>query len=97
MKETTKMNIMRTIGNETVVWVKVEPNDGRRRFLVTADIAQTIIDAMPDKYRVKLIGLRKDLSGFVPVFDEETQREWDEELNAYVSRKAAWCEKYGSE
>lgn len=97
MKETTKMNIMRTIGNESVVFVKIRPDDSKRRFCVTDDIAERINEALPEKYRVKLIGLRKDLSGFVPVFDEETQREWDEELNAYVSRKAAWCEKYGSE
>lgn len=88
---------MSTIGSESVVWVKVEPNDGRRRFLVTADIAQTIIDAMPEKYRDNLIGLRRDFSGFAPVFDELTQQVWDKELNAYISGKAAWCEKFGSE
>lgn len=97
MKETTKDNIMSAIGSETVVWVKVEPNDGRRRFCVTDDIAERIIDALPEKYRDKLIGLRKDFSGLAPVFDELAQQEWDKELNAYVSGKAAWCEKFGSE
>lgn len=97
MIEETRNNIMSAIGNESVVLVKVEPNDGKRRFCVTADIAERIVEALPEKYRDNLIGLRKDLSGFVPVFDEATQQEWDKELNAYISGKAAWCERYGSE
>ena len=97
MKETTRDNIMSAIGNEPVVYVKVGPNDGKRRFCVTDDIAERIVEALPEKYRDNLIGLRKDFSGFVPVFDELTQEVWDKELNAYVSGKAAWCEKYGSE
>lgn len=97
MKEKTKDNIMSAIGTESVAWVKVEPNDGKRRFCVTDDIAERIVEALPEKYRDNLIGLRKDFSGFAPVFDELTQQVWDKELNAYVSRKAAWCEKYGSE
>lgn len=88
---------MSAIGSESVVYVKVEPNDGKRRFCVTDDIAERISEALPEKYRDNLIGLRKDLSGFVPVFDELTQQEWDNELDAYISHKAAWCERYGSE
>lgn len=78
--------------------VRVEPRDWTQLFGVNwHNFAEKIIEAYPPKYRDKLIGLRKDGWSYEPVFDEETQREWDAAYDDYISGKAAWCQKYGCE
>ena len=81
-------------------FVQVRPEDCLSRFyLYDDDCIIKVNQAMPDKYKGKMVGLKKDLCNgrFTPVFDEETQQEWDKELNDYITRKAAWCEKHGCE
>ena len=79
-------------------YVRVEPRDWTQLFGVNwPNWVEQIVEAYPKKYRDKLIGLRKDGWSYEPVFDEETQREWDAEYNGYISGKAAWCQKYGCE
>jgi len=81
-------------------FVQVRPEDCLSRFyLYDDDCINQVNQAMPDKYKDKMIGLRRDFceGRFIPVFDKETQKEWDKELDDYISRKAAWCEKHGCE
>ena len=78
--------------------VRVEPEDWVRQFNKSWEgVDQMIIDAFPKKYRDKVLGLKKDKYGdYAPVFDEKTQKEWDKELHDYITAKAEWCQKYGS-
>lgn len=81
-------------------FVKVSPDDSISEFNTTWDnFAEKIVDRFPPKYREKLVGLKKDDKSnyYQPVFDVETQQEWDAELTSYISRKAEWCQRYGSE
>ena len=80
-------------------FVRVRPEDCVKQFRTTwDDLEEYLLNSFQPKYRNKLIGLRHDKwHTYEPVFDEETQREWDKELHDYISRKAAWCQKHGSE
>jgi hypothetical protein len=78
-------------------WVQIRPDDSLTQF--NSDdkhFAERIVKSLPEKYQGKLVGLeRKDKNTYYPVFDEETQREWDEALDKHYAAKAAWCERYG--
>ena len=85
---------------KSTFFIKVRPVDSIRQFSHRInDLENYIMDAIVPKYRNKVIGFEKDIYGgssYRPVFDDETQREWDKELHDYISRKAEWCRKYGS-
>lgn len=79
--------------------VRTQPCDS----LWTCDITdenyvERLLEMLPEKYRDKLVTLRHEdwLSySYVPVFDTDTQSEWDTELEDYIKEKQAWCDKYG--
>ena len=78
-------------------WVQIRPDDSVTQF-DTEDkhFHERIVKSLSEKYRGKLVGLaRKDKNTYYPVFDEETQREWDEALDKHYAAKAAWCCEYG--
>ena len=80
-------------------FVKVCPDDSVRQFNSEWDnLAEMIIDGFSLKYKDKVIGFETQGNdyNYIPVFDTETQREWNTELHNYISRKAEWCRKYGS-
>lgn len=80
-------------------YVQVRPDDCVTQFNVNCEnCVEKIMNNIPTKYRDKVLGLKKDkYKDYTPVFDDATQREWNEEYDNYISRKAAWCQKYGSE
>lgn len=78
------------------ILVKVRPDDSLMLFR-GSDVSELVAKYAP-KYRTHLIGFTKDKYGhYQPLFDEQTQSEWNSEYKNYISRKAAWCQKYGSE
>ena len=87
------------IAKETgTFYIKVRPDDSVRQFRSNFNnLAQMIIDGIEPKYKDKVLGFELDKYGdYRPVFDEETQKIWDKELDDYISRKVEWCRKYGS-
>ena len=85
--------------SDDTFFVQVRPEDYLSRFYLHEDWLSKINQSMPDKYKGKMIGLRRERydGHFFPVFDKETQKEWDKELKDYISRKAAWCKKHERE
>ena len=85
--------------HDGVFYVKVSPDDAVTQFNVNNEkCVERIIEDIPIKYRDKVVGLKRTgKCTYHIVFDDETQKEWDAEYNKYISRKAAWCQKYGSE
>ena len=77
-------------------WVQIRPDDSVTQF-DTEDkhFHERIVKSLPEKYQGKLVGLRREKDIYYPVFDDETQREWDEALDKHYAAKAAWCERYG--
>lgn len=80
-------------------YVQVRPDDSVTQFNVNCEnCIEKIMNKIPTKYQDKVLGLKKDKYGdYTPVFDEQTQMEWNTEYKNYISRKAAWCQKHGSE
>lgn len=62
------------------------------------DYVQDIFDALPEKYRDHLVTIKHDnwiSYSYVPVFDTDTQAEWDKAVSDYIKAKQEWCDKYG--
>lgn len=62
------------------------------------DYVERILERLPERYRDHLVTLRHDTwisYSYVPVFDTDTQKEWDESVKDYCDAKAEWCRKYG--
>lgn len=81
------------------IMVKTHPDDSSWRCSITDEhYVERIIEMLPEKYRDKLVTLRHDNwvnYSYLPVFDTDTQTEWDIELNNYLSAKQAWYNKHG--
>ena len=62
------------------------------------DYVEHILEQLPEKYRDHLVTIKHDdwnSYSYVPVFDTDTQAEWDKEFFDYITRKQAWCGKHG--
>ena len=62
------------------------------------DYAERILEHLPEKYRDHLVTIKHDnlvSYSYVPVFDTDTQAEWDKELETFYKAKQEWCDKYG--
>ena len=80
------------------IYVCIEPKDSSRKFVLTDDLAERIVEQLPKKYREHLVTLRHDnwvSYSYEPVFDTDMQAVWDAELRKYLDDKQAWCDKYG--
>ena len=83
---------------EKKVYVKIAPNDSCRQFVFNDTFVDRLIESLPEKYRDKLVTLRHYdwvYYSYLPVYDTDTQKMWDEEYDKYISDKQAWCDKYG--
>ena len=58
-----------------------------------------IYEKLPEKYRDKLVTLKHDVNwvsySYLPVFDTDTQAEWDKEFEEFMETKSRWCREYG--
>ena len=106
MDKNIKQNILRVVEQNgfynfdglKYIYVKIRPDDSSTRFNLGDDLAEMIVDDLPEKYREHLVTIRHDGlwdASYVPVFDSDTQAMWDTELSEYIRNKAEWCEKYG--
>lgn len=78
------------------IYIKVQPADWVNGFSKPIT-AEELREKFPEKYRKDLAGFeRVDRYTYHPKFST-MQNEWDKELNDYISRKAEWCRKYGSD
>lgn len=85
------------------IMVKTTPNDTLKQINLNhkgepLDYVLDIINSLPKKYQDKLVTLRHDTLEshyYLPVFDSETQKEWDDEYDSYIRSKMAWCKDYG--
>lgn len=62
------------------------------------DYVERILEELPEKFRDYLVTIKHDdwiSCSFVPVFDTDTQAEWNKEVSDYITRKQAWCDKHG--
>lgn len=81
-----------------IIFVKIVPDDSCRQFVLTDDFVDRLLESLPEKYRDKLVTLRHYdwvFYSYLPVFDTDTQKMWDEEYDKYISDKSEWCRKYG--
>ena len=83
--------------------VKTHPDDTSTLFFIyyngeKNDYVQDILDALPEKYRDHLVTIKHDdwiSCSYIPVFDTDTQAEWDKAVSDYIKAKQKWCDKYG--
>lgn len=83
-----------------IIFVKIEPDDSYRQFVLNDDFVDRLLESLPEKYRDKLVTLRHSdwvYYSYYPVFDTDTQAVWDEEYDKYLADKSEWCAKYGCE
>ena len=62
------------------------------------DFVEEILKRLPEKYRDHLVTIKHDTwisYSYVPVFDTDTQAEWDKAVSDYIKAKQEWCDKYG--
>lgn len=62
------------------------------------DYVEHILEQLPEKYRDHLVTIKHDdwiSCSYVPVFDTDTQAEWDKEVFDYITRIQEWCDKHG--
>ena len=62
------------------------------------DYVERILEHLPEKYKDHLVTLKHDTwisYSYVPVFDTDTQAEWDKAVSDYIKAKQEWCDKYG--
>lgn len=62
------------------------------------DYVEVILEHLPKKYRDHLVTIRHDAwisYSYVPVFDTDTQAEWDKAVSDYIKAKQEWCDKHG--
>ena len=63
------------------------------------DFVEEILKRLPEKYRDHLVTLKHDdwvYYSYVPVFDTDTQAEWDKAVSGYIKAMQEWCDKYSS-
>ena len=62
------------------------------------DYVEHILEELPEKYRDHLVTIKHDdwiSCSYVPVFDTDTQAEWDKAVSDYIKAKQAWCDNLG--
>ena len=88
----------------TLILVKIRPDDSSwlcnlvDRDGNPIDYIERILEYLPEKYRDHLVTLKHDnwiSYSYVPVFDTDTQAEWDDALETFYKAKQEWCDKYG--
>ena len=87
------------------IMVKIRPDDSSWQCNLEwngkkTDYVQDILDHLPEHYRDHLVTIRHDKwisYSYEPVFDTDTQAEWDDAFDKFCSAKQAWCDKYGCE
>jgi hypothetical protein len=83
-------------------YVKFKPEDCDGRFKTTEYAVERILREMPEKYLDGLTGFKKDTfyesgTSYLPVFTDNVQQEWDNELQSFLEEKQRWCDQYGCE
>ena len=84
----------------TYIMVKTKPEDSSMKINLDGDFVEYLTQELPEKYREHLVTIEHDSwisYSYVPVFDSDTQAEWDKELKDYIDRKQAWCDEHGCE
>ena len=90
--------------NGTHIMVKIRPDDSSWQCNLvdrdgnTIDYVERILEHLPEKYRNHLVTIRHDAwisYSYVPVFDTDTQAEWDKAVSDYIKAKQEWCDKHG--
>lgn len=82
------------------IMLQTKPEDSSTRIEVDGDFVATILKELPEKYREHLVTIEHDTwigYSYVPVFDSDTQSEWNKEHDEYISEKQKWCDKNGCE
>ena len=83
----------------TYIMVKVYPDDTSWRCRLIDGYVEEILEHLPEKYRDKLVTLKHDVNwvsySYLPVFDTDTQAEWDKEFEDFVQAKSRWCREFG--
>lgn len=82
------------------IFVQIYPDDTSWQCNLTEDFVERIIEMLPEKYKDKLVTLKHDnwvYYSYVPVFDTDTQKMWDEAKRNYIEAKMKDCERFGSE
>ena len=86
------------------IMVKISPDDSSWKCDLVdrddnpIDYVERILEMLPKKYRNHIVTLRHDAwvsYSYVPVFDTDTQAEWDNAVSDYIKAKKEWCDKYG--
>ncbi|MBO4800254.1 MAG: hypothetical protein J5545_00050 [Bacteroidaceae bacterium] len=84
----------------THICLKVRPDDAYSCIYIhEEDFVDQILEKMPPEYRDHLVTIRHSdwiSYSYWPVFDTDTQAQFDEEKRKYIRDKAEWCRKYGS-
>ena len=84
----------------TYIMVKTKPEDSSTKIDLESDFVESLLQKLPEKYREHLVTIEHDSwisYSYVPVFDSDTQAQWDKELKDYIDKKQAWCDKNGCE
>lgn len=98
MPETSAVALHGMSKNADYILVKTTPDDTSLTVYLDKDYVQQILDSIPARYREHLVTIQHErwLSySYVPVFDTDTQKQWDEELDKFLTAKQEWCDKYG--
>lgn len=74
--------------NGEYVWVKYGTSDGLRMMWLDEQLEDRLLKAIEKKYVDHITGFVPKfydghITNYEPVFDEETQKEWDEEVREY--------------
>lgn len=90
--------------NGKYIMIKVTPDDTSWHCALVdgdgnpVDYVEYILEHLPEKYRDHLVTIKHDdwiRYSYVPVFDTDTQAEWDKEFFDYITCKQEWCDKHG--
>ena len=86
------------------IMMKIRPDDSSWQCNLVewngtpVDYVELILQNLPEKYRDHLVTIKHDdwvSYSYVPVFDTDTQAEWDNALETYCNAKQEWCDRYG--
>lgn len=88
------------IGSNNTIYFKYIPQDIERMFFVDDELANNLLESLPEKYRDHLVTIRPNeyfSESYLPVFDTDTQAMWDDEYEKFLEEKAYWVSKWGCE
>lgn len=82
------------------IYLEIYPDDSAAIIWIEKNYVQQILDYIPEKYREHLVTIQHDgwlPCSYVPVFDTETQKVWDDAKRNYIETKSWFCYNLGSD